>query len=367
MVLAPGVLVFQDSFYSRLVAAPVDPATLELAGPAVPLLQGVSTAAAQNYAVSRSGTLVYFAAGGGEGENRLVRVGFDGTVTTLVERRGNWFQPRTSPDGRHLAVREVGDECRLWLLDLVRETLTPLTADGDNHQPAWTRDGRQVAYGREDLAGGVRGLFLQKADGSGGPVGLLGWEPERASPSLSVPYPDSFSPGDRELLFEQSTLGTGSDLWVLSRERSDAAPFLATPAVEGDGAFSPDGRWVAYVSDESGRQEVYVRGFPQGQRVQISVVGGESPIWSHDGKRLYFSHFRRVMAVEFEGRGNEPTVGRPQEVVRGFDFERGSFDLLPDGESFVLAQPATPGVVEIRVVTGWARELREALPEGRQG
>ena len=366
-IVAEGYLVALDSFFSRLVAAPLDTESLELTGPAVPVIEGVGTAAAQNYDLARDGTLVYFAAGAGSGESRLVRLDLDGAVTTLVDRAGSWYQPRASPDGRHLVVREVGDECRLWLLDLERRTLMPLTGSGDNHQPVWTRSGREVAYGREDVGRGVRGLYRQAVGGSRGLEELLRSESSQASRSLSVPYPDSFSPDDRELLFEQSSLDTGSDLWVLVAGSGTATPFLATPAFEGDGAFSPDGRWVAYVSDESGRQEVYVSAYPaEGRRLQVSGAGGEWPIWSHDGSRLYFSQLRRLMAVDFDGHGNEPIVGRPQEVLRGFAFGRGNLDLLPDGKSFVLVQPATAGVTEVRVVTNWTQSLQDAVPRGQR-
>ena len=313
-VLPSGFVVYLDMFYSRLVAAAIDD-DLELIGPAIPLIEGVSTSASQSYAVSHTGTLVYIAAGLGDGESSLVQVGLDGSVAQLVDRSGSWYQPRSSPDGRHLVVREVADECRLWLFDLERRNLTPLTNSGDNHQPIWMRSGLEVVYGRENTANGERGLFRQVADGSQSPVELLAAESVSGSGSSSVPYPGSFSPADRFLLFEQSTLETGSDLWVMPMDTMIPEPFLASSAFEGDGAFSPDGRWVAYVSDESGRQEVYVRAFPgKGGRLQISVVGGEWPIWSRDGSRLFFSHGRRLMAVDFNGEGYEAVVGRPKEI-----------------------------------------------------
>ena len=364
-VLETGFLVYLDSFYSRLVAAAIDLEGLERTGPAIPLVEGVSSNASQSYAVSATGTLVYVAAGLGEGESRLVRVGLDGSVTTLVDRSASWYQPRISPDGRQLVVREVADECRLWLFDFERRSLTPLTASGDNHQPIWKRSGKEVVYGRESSSKGTRGLFRQVADGSRAPVELLSGEAVSGSGSSAVPYPDSFSPGDSDLLFERSTLEMGSDLWVVPMDTKVPEPFLASPAFEGDGAFSPDGRWVAYVSDESGRQEVYVRAYPsKGSRLQISVAGGEWPMWSPDGTRLYFGRGRRLMAVDFNGTGYEAEVDRPKEVLEGFDFSRGNADLMPDGESFVLVQPASRGLVEIRVVTGWAQELKDTVPGG---
>ncbi len=362
-LLKSGFFVYLDRFYSRLVAAAIDTNSLDVTGPATPLIEGLSTSPSQSYAVSRNGTLAYVAAGPSTGESRVVRVGLDGSVATLIGRSGNWYQPRTSPDGRHLVVREIGDECRLWLFDLERRTLTPLTTNGDNHQPIWSRSGREVVFGREDASKGIRGLFRQVADGSLPPEELIASGATGASGASSVPYPDSFSPGDRNLLFEQSTLTTGSDLWVVPLDTKVPEPFLSSPAFEGDGAFSPDGRWVAYVSDESGRQEVYVRAYPgKGGRLQISVVGGEWPIWSRDGARLYFSQGRRLMAVAFSGEGPEATADRPKAVLEGFDFGRGTVDLLPDGNSFVLVQPAARGLVEVRVVAGWTHELRDAVP-----
>ena len=361
-VLESGFLVYLDRFYSRLVAAAIDTSTLDLAGPPTPLIEGLSGSPASSYAVSRTGTLAYVAAGRGSGENRLVRVGLDGSVATLIPRTGDWIQPRVSPDGRKVVVREIGDECRLWLFDLERQALTPLTTSGDNHQPIWSRDGREVAYGREDAGKGVRGLFRQVADGSLPPVEVMA-SGGVASGASSVPYPDSFSPGDRELLFEQSTLATGSDLWVLPMDRQMPSAFLDSPAFEGDAAFSPDGRWVAYVSDESGRQEVYVRAYPgKGGRLQVSLAGGEWPLWAHDGASLYFTQGRRLMSVAFRGDGPEAEVDRPRAILEGFDFGRGTVDVMPDGSSFVLVEPATRGLVEIRVVTGWTHELRDSVP-----
>ena len=367
-VLSSGHLVFLDTFYSRLTAAPLDLRTLEVTGQPVPLIEGVSTAPAQSFAIAPGGTLVYAAAGAAQGESRLVRVGFDGSVAALVERAGNWYQPRVSPDGRRLVVREIGDECRLWLYDFQRRTLAPLTSSGDNHQPIWTRSGRDVIYGREDAASGSRALFRHAVDGSRPPEVLLSGKAIDTSGSAAVPYPDTFLPDDRALLFERSAIGTGSDLWVTSTVGGAPEPFLASPAFEGDGAFSPDGAWLAYVSDESGRQEVYVRAFPgRGGLTQISTSGGEWPLWSSDGSRLYYSQGRRLMAVDFSGAGAQPGVGAPREVLHGFGLGRGSFDLLPDGEGIVLVEPSTRGLVELRVVTGWTRELGELVPVAPRG
>jgi hypothetical protein len=203
------------------------------------------------------------------------------------------------------------------------------------------------------------------ADGSFPPALLLSGDDVGGSPSSSVPYPDSLSPGDRELLFERSSIATGSDRWGVAMSGGAPQPFLATPACEGDGAFSPDGRWIAYVSDESGQQEVYVRSYPsRSGRRQISVAGGEWPLWSRDGTRLFYSQGRRLMAVDFAGGEGEAVVGLPQPILRDLDLGRGTCDILPAGDGLVLVQPSRRGVGEIRVVSNWTEELRELVSAG---
>jgi len=184
-VLESGFLVYLDKFYSRLGAVAIDTDTLDLAGPATPLIEGLSGSPASSYAVSRTGTLAYVAAGRGSGENRLVRVGLDGSVATLIPRTGDWIQPRVSPDGRKVVVREIGDECRLWLFDLERQALTPLTTSGDNHQPIWSRtvarslrpggrrQGRRGSSARSPTAASARRGDGQCRPRLGGLVGAL--------------------------------------------------------------------------------------------------------------------------------------------------------------------------------------------------
>ena len=110
-----------------------------------------------------------------------------------------------------------------------------------------------------------------------------------------------------------------------------------------------------------------MRGYPgQASRVQVSAQGGEWPLWSADGTTLFFCQSRRLLAVDFDGAGSEPIVGRPREVLRGFEFGRGNMDLLPDGTGVVLVQPATSGVTELRVVTDWARQLEDLVPGARR-
>jgi serine/threonine-protein kinase len=358
VLLNNGILLYLDSFYARLVGVRVDPESLEPRGPVVPLVEDIESVSTAGFAVSEGGNLVYINAGAGAGQRRIARVKFDGSVSSLLDRDVDLTQPRPSPDGRRMVIRQIGDECRLWMFDFKRRVLSPLTNAGDSHQPIWSGDSRYVTYGYEDNELTQRALFRMAADG--------GRPGERISVEDQPQFPLSWSPGDRELLYEKLSVDTGVDLWVLP-VGGEPRPFLVTAAHEGEGIFSPDGRWVAYVSDESGRRDVYVRAYPgPGALVQVSRDGGRGPVWSPDGRTLYFGQGRRMMAAAFDGEGPEPVVEAPKELFRGsyVRWGRTRYDLMPDGESFVVVQPTERGVWELRVITGWVRELEELVPRG---
>jgi serine/threonine-protein kinase len=358
-LLDSGILIYLDNFYARLVGVRVDPESLEAKGPVVPLIEDIESLSTAGYAVANNGTLVYINAGAGAGQRRVARVNFDGSVSSLFDRDVDLTQPRPSPDGRRMVIRQIGDECRLWMFDLQRRVLSPLTNEGDSHQPIWSRDGRSVTYGYESNELTQRALYRVTADG--------GRPAERISDEDQPQFPLSWSPGDRELLYEKLSVDTGVDLWVVPAGGGEPRPFLVTAAHESEGSFSPDGRWVAYVSDESGRRELYVRAYPgPGALVQVSRDGGRGPVWAPDGRTLYFGQGRRMMAAAFDGEGAEPVVEAPTELFRGsyVRWGRTRYDLMPDGKSFVVVQPTERGVWELRVITGWVKELEELVPRG---
>ena len=274
-----------------LMAAPFDASRLALAGPAVALLSDVLHAThgarpatdtwAALYEVSASGTLVYASGGIYPREpSRLDLVDLEGHAKPLDLPAGHWTRPRISPDGKRIAVfyaepSTATGKSGITLLDLARGTSGRLT-DKDEWGPAWSADGKSVYF--LVRAGGIGRI---PADGSAPPEQIVKenyLQPSAAHPDGSV------------LSIIQRTDANGTDIGLLSTKDGTIRPWLATPANEAWPEFSPDGKWMAYASDVSGRFEVYVQPFPgPGPRQQVSLDGAASPLWSRDGKRLFFA------------------------------------------------------------------------------
>jgi Tol biopolymer transport system component len=268
-----------------------DPQRLEVKGTAVAVVEGVLqspfTGAAQS-SVSATGSLVYVPGGVQASQRRLVWVNRNGAEQPLAAPARAYRGPRISPDGRRIAVGIAEQESQIWLYDLSRETLTRLTFEGNTNQyPVWTPDGKQVAFVSNKEGPG--NVFWQLADGSGGL--------ERLNTSEYTQTPHSWSPDGHLLAFIEVNPTTGVDIWVLrmgdpsasSGQVRKAQPFLRTPFNESVPRFSPDGRWLAYISNESGRFEVYVQPYPgPGGKWQISTEGGMEPVWNRNGRELFY-------------------------------------------------------------------------------
>ena len=189
----------------------------------------------------------------------------NGTEQSLPAPAHAYQTPRLSPDGQKVAVAIEG---QVWLFDLSHERLTRLTFEGENGIPSWTPNGKRIAFQSND-----RKLFWQLADGTGGL--------ERLTISEHAQFPDSWSPDGQLLAFTELDPTTVRDIWVLRLSDRKAQPLLRTPSNECAPRFSSDGRWLAYISDESGRYEVYVQAHPgPGGKWQISTEGGTEPAWS---------------------------------------------------------------------------------------
>ena len=267
--------------------------------------------------------------------------------------------PRFSPDGQRIAVVTDG---QIWLYDLSRETLTRFTFDGNtNSRPVWTPDGKRIAfYSTKD---GPLNLFWQLADGSGGL--------EKLATSDFINVPDSFSPDGQLLAFHEANPKSGEDIIVLRLTDRKVQPFLRTPFNEADPRFSPDGRWIAYMSDESGRSEIYVQPYPgPGGKWQISTDGGTEPVWNRNGRELFYRNGNKMMAVEITTQPNF-ALGNPRVLFEGpyvlATVPISNYDVSPDGRRFLMVKPteqAQAAPTQINVVLNWFEELKRRVPAG---
>ncbi len=362
-----GHLVYAQA--GKLMAAPFDLDELKLTGAPAVIAEGIRTGilGAALFSVSDSGSLAYVS-----GVYDLERSPNNSTLV-WADRKGqeepldaeprhyDSFRPRLSPDGRRLAVSRFFSINRdVWIYDLARETSTRLTFDAARDTDlVWTPDGRRVLFGSERH--GVANLFWKAADGTG--------QVERLTTSPNRQAPSSFSPDGKSLAFTERNPKTGTDIHVLSMEgERTSRPLLETPFDEHRPVISPDGRRLAYESNESGRQEVHVRPFPNVEegKWQISRDGGRQPVWGPRGRELFYRTGQTMMVVSIE---TEPTFtpGRPEVLFTGSSFR--NYDIAPDGRRFVLLKPIDYAEDKSRpeqfiVVENWFEELKRLAPVG---
>ncbi len=329
--LPTGHLVFAQS--GKLLAVPFDLDRLEVSGAPVPVLDGLSTRTTAGvhtapYAVSDTGTLVYVGGDIATGETTLVWVDRQGQTTPFIAQRSNYRYPRISPDGSRVAVAHGKPGRRdIWIYDAVRGTRERLTVVGNNNLPVWSPSGTRIAFA-SNRSGGMNPHW-RSADRSD--------EAERLSTSEHQQLPISWSSDGRTLAFYEVNPATGRDIWILPLEGDRTPrPFLATSFSERAPTISPNGRWLAYVSNESGQDEVLVQPYPDGGgKTTISTSGGAEPVWSADGRELFYRQADQMWAVtvEFEPRF---IAGKPQLLFDEPGFMLGpvgnaNYDVSPDG------------------------------------
>lgn len=353
-----GHLVFARG--SAVLAVPFDATRLEVTGPPVTLLQQVATEAksgAAAFRVAATGTLAY-----------LPQRSRAGRVLTWVDRAGNetplpvaaraFDTPRVSPDGRHLAFTSAdGDRRDIWIYEIANDKLTRVTQEGDNWGPLWTRDGSAVAYATD--RGDASHVVLQRLDGTA---------PMTLGSSPNDLWPAAFSVDQKTLVVQEQP---ETDDYFVSRLTPDTGG-RPEPVIEGPGlprlaSVSPDGRWVAYTANQSGRSEVFIQGFPvAGARRQVTVDGGREPVWRHDGRELFYRSGSRMFAVPIEttrglGWGKPTLLFERNHVVTFLDY-----DVAADGR-FLMIKPASEegAPVQLNVVLNWASELLSRVPVRR--
>ena len=349
-----GHLVFARA--GALLAAPFDLERLVVSGPARVILEGIrmeGQLAVAQAVFSRDGTLIYAPGGVANDATEPVWVDRQGRTQPVGMPPGSYRSFSLSPDGRRIAI-VIGDPNNdVWVRDLARGSLTRLTSGGNNVQPLWTPDGRHVVF--NERTGGGATPFWALADGSG--------EPDRVFKGDHRGGIVSFSPDGELVTFQNRSPDTGLDLWVRPL-RGTGVPqlFLRTRFTEVGPKFSPDGRWISYVSDESGQYEVYVRPYPgPGGKWQISTQGGEEGVWSRDGKELFYRNGNTWMAVAVSLKP-EFAAGIPRPLFEGPYVNVGgvSYDVTADGQRFLLLKPAEQSpVTHLNVVLNWFEELKK--------
>ncbi|HEY9441947.1 MAG TPA: hypothetical protein VIQ25_01785, partial [Gemmatimonadales bacterium] len=357
---APGQLLVVTGD-GKLLAVPFDPDKLAFTGPPVAMLEGMRTGGFEsNLATSAEGTLVYVS-GGSAGLERAFWVGRDGAATPVDsawDPQGILNSVSLSPDGKALAVGLVrGAAEDIWVKQLPAGTFSRVTfGDSIHNRVSWAADGRSVLYLVGSQSSGVPAVT--RADGTGTPRilyrGPMGFGQAVASRD------------GRWLLLRRvvSEAGNG-DIYALPAGDSTLTPLLTTPAREVGPTLSPDGKWLAYVSTESGKPEVYVRPFPDvgSAKWQVSLSGGFTPMWAHSGKELFYLDDSRALVAVTVQLGTTFTFTGQKVLFPAATYSFGgsypTYDVAPDDSRFVMIRSVAPSAeTELVLIQNWAEELK---------
>ena len=365
--LSTGHLVFTHE--STLYAAPFDLDNLELSNTPTPVLEGVRSSprhGEMNFTFSHDGTIAYLLERPPV-KRAIVWVDRQGNEEPFAAEPGVYLHPRISPDGTHaLITSEVSENLDVWVLDLGRQTSSRLTFDpAGDYRPRWTPDGQRVVFSSQRNES-AENLYWKSADGTGEVEGLT------TSPNDQVPH--FWSLDGKTLVFEEQRPETVQDLYVLSMEgERSSRPLIQTEFTEDRPSLSPNGRWMAYRSNESGRFEIYVRPFPNVERGKwkISTDGGISPVWGPNGRELFYRDLDDGVMM-LVGVETEPTFthATPEILFTGNYFRAWgrNYDISPDGQRFLmLKEVGQTSETEIRLVLvqNWFEELKRLVPTGR--
>jgi Tol biopolymer transport system component len=305
---------------------------------------------AANFDFSENGTLVYVPYGALSFDNNLiVWMNRRGATIPLLEKPRPYFDASLSPDGQKLALTIQAANDDIWVYHIGRATLTRLTFGGGNHGgQMWTPDGKYVVYYAEK--GGVPNIFRKLWDGSGN-------EERMTEKTGMAQFPTSFTPDGKLMVFDQ-----GGDIMILPLDGKQRPwTFVQSPSNEYGAVLSPDGRWMAYVSNESGRDEVYAVPFPKREgKWQVSTNGGSDVRWSRNGHELFYLSGRTVMVADVIPKSTLD-FSPPRKLFDLPPSAFGFFDLSPDGSRFVvgLTQAQELNITQMNVVVNWFEELKE--------
>jgi eukaryotic-like serine/threonine-protein kinase len=354
--LVDGYLVYVRGD-GALMAAPFDTRTLR---PGTPIQVADSIAVPSSgwdtpVALSASGSLFYQHGGT---TSQLVMVDSHGAARVLLDSAQVYSHPRLSPDGRRIAVEVQGATgADIWVSDLAEHTSERLTRDAYNNRPEWSPDGRRVMYTSSRAPRNA--LWWQPADGSADPAMLL---------HVTNPIREGvFTPDGQSVVYREDTPANNRDIYLLPLSGAQKpVPVLVNINDDKEPRVSPDSKWLAYVSNETGREEVYLRSLSgTGGRVPVSVGGGGEPLWSRDGKRLYYRTGAKLIAATVATVPSLVVTAREVlfEGPYATDVYHPNYDVAPGG-GFVMVRPVEEGR-QLVVAVNWSQELRRRVGGGQ--
>lgn len=359
-----GYLVFGRG--ETVMAAPFDAKKAEVTGATIPVLEGVlraPTFGSFQFVFSQTGTFIYVAGSAGGEQEMPIWIDRDGKETPISQHKRDYGPDmRVSPDGTRLAATIIDSgNSDIWILEIERDSFTRLTVDESVDQwLRWSPDGKWIYFSSNRGKAGFN-IFRQLADGTG--------EAERLTVSENTQTPMSFTPDGSILVFLERTLKTDLDIMYMRLDTPERTPeaFLATTFAERAGVLSPDGKWLAYASNESGEFEIYVRPFLRsGAKVKVSAGRGFGAKWSPDGKEIFYQSEGKLMAVSVGIQEDTLRAANPRLLfeIKNFSYI-GPHDVSADGNRFLFHRPAGDIKEQSQqptVVVNWFEELKSKAP-----
>ena len=341
-----GHLLFVRS--ETLMAAPFDALTLEVNGDPLPVLESIGDE--PHYGFSNDGTLIYLP--GTQFSSQLVWLDRQGQTLSQTDVQGRLRGPRFSPDGSRLSVTvNSGPATQIWIYEISRGIFTPITFESSNSMAIWTPDGKRLAFHAHRIS---QDIFWKSADGIG--------EAELLRTAGFTNTPTSWS-RDNVLMFDEGVTG-GRDILRLYLDEKKTEPFLSTEFDERHAEFSPDERWVAFTSNQTGQDEVYVKSSSaEAGMVQLSKDGGTEPVWASNGSELFYRNGNAIMVVSLR---TEPSLepGTPRLLFEEvFQVLAGrNFDVSSDAQQFVIGKLIERPPEHFNIVLNWFEELKRLVP-----
>jgi eukaryotic-like serine/threonine-protein kinase len=362
--IPPGYLAYVQA--GTVYVTPFDLTRLETTGPPAVALQGVRMTfrAAPQIAYSRAGSMAYLPASGNGGHDTLVWVDRSGAEQPTSISAVGVRAPRLAPDLRRVTVALStggglkGNQSDVWMYDITRNAPSRVTFEGSLYS-VWSPDGTRLAYNLRPSTQKQEEIQVTRL-GDPGPAKRL------APPNPDTNFPFSWSPDGR--FIAGVSMGTANHVWVYGvDDPSLSRAFLQTTPRTGGPTFSPDGRWIAYGSQKSGRNEIYMSPFPgPGEEITISTDGGNEAVWARKAGQLFYRHGNAMMVVDVTTTPT-PVVGKPRKLFEGPYNRSGAiwpnYDVSPDGQRFLMVKPP-PRVppTRINVVWNWSEELKRLAP-----